>query len=753
VTGDATGQAAVNLRWLLRRLGAHGELYSADVSPDLHALVRPISHLRPRPEDLVLYHHGIASWLSGHWMHLRCRKGIVFHNITPARLAAGTPLEEPLISGRAQLAAMAPHADVAIGVSELNALELREAGYRSVHVVPNVVEPERFGPAWADARMARRLARPEGVTVVSVGRVVPSKRVEDLLSLHAELLRLDDRARLLLVGGYDAGSRYVRGLRQTMRHLRGVELLGRVSHAELVAAYRAADVYVSMSEHEGFGVPLVEAMAAELPVLAYGAAAVPETLGGAGIAFDEKRYAALAELVRAVATDPRLRTDLLHGQARRLRQLAPQAVQSSLAAALRPFLPEGPARTARPRPRQRPRRRPPPRVAFVVQRYGEVTGGAELLARMIATRLAKDWRITVLTTCAKDHLAWENDFPEGESRDGALRVLRFPTIRGRRIRRFNAISRRVLGRPNDRGTEERWIAEQGPLSPALLRHLADARERGEYDGYVAFTYLYSTTAWGLPLVARRALLVPTAHDEAPLDLEVYRDIFRLPRALLCSTPEELALIDRRFPGHAPAQVVGVGVDRPPARPERFRKKHGLGERPYLMYVGRVEQGKGVGELLEHHAGLVRRFHDAPELVLAGTASMRVEGERVRALGRIGEQDKHDGLAGALAAVVPSRYESLSLLALEAFAQGTPVLANGRSDVLAGQVRRSEAGRTYDGAESFAEGVREIGQSRAAMSRKAAAYARGHRWDRVLDAYREQMDRIISEPEPKAEARR
>ncbi|HVE86185.1 MAG TPA: glycosyl transferase family 1, partial [Myxococcales bacterium] len=136
VLGDATGQAAVNLRWLLRRLGVHGELYSADVSPELHALVRPASHLRPREDDLVLYHHGIASWLSGEWMHLRCRKGIVFHNVTPARLFAGTPLEEALVSGRAQLAAMAPHAEVAIGVSRLNALELREAGYRNVHVVP-----------------------------------------------------------------------------------------------------------------------------------------------------------------------------------------------------------------------------------------------------------------------------------------------------------------------------------------------------------------------------------------------------------------------------------------------------------------------------------------------------------------------------------------------------------------------------------------------------------------------------------------
>jgi glycosyltransferase involved in cell wall biosynthesis len=736
VLGDATSQAAVNLRALLRRIGLHGELYAGSVSPELHALVRPVQHLRPRPEDLVLYHHGIASWLSGWLMHAPCRRGVVFHNITPARMYAGTPVEEALISGRAQLAAMAPHVDLAIGVSRFNAKELKAAGYSNVHVVPNWVEPERFGPDQADPAMMRRLGgggggggRGDRLTVVSVSRVVPNKRVEDLIALQAELVRLEPGARLLVGGGYDPGSRYVRALRRRARGVPGVDLLGKLSHAELVALYRGADVYVSMSEHEGFGVPLVEAMAAQVPVLAYAAAAVPETLGGAGLCFDEKRFAALAELVRDLGRDRQLRAKILRGQARRLRELSAEAIQAALKAAVEPFVPRRPA----------PRRKRRPRVAFLVQRYGEVSGGAERLARMVAQQMRPYWDITVLTTCARDHLTWANDFEPGASRDGGVRVLRFPTVRPRRMRRFNALCRRVLGRPNDRTAEEHWVAEQGPLSPALFRYLSD--HQADHDGYVAFTYLYASTVWGLPLIADRAILVPTTHDEPPLNLHVYSELFTLPRALFCLTPEEEALIHRRAPGHAPARVVSVGVEPRPARPERFREKYGL-QRPYLFYVGRVEKGKGVGDLLRHHRRLVGRFHDAPDLVLAGEASMRVGGERVRALGRISEQDKYDGLSGALAVVVPSRYESLSLLALEAFAQGAPVLANGQSDVLEGQVRRSGAGRTYVDDDSFAEGVRAIGNERQRLSRRAVAYARQHGWAGVVKAYRDEMKRIV-----------
>ncbi|MET0403903.1 MAG: glycosyltransferase family 4 protein, partial [Cystobacter sp.] len=544
VAGDATGQAALHLQWLLRRLGHSGALYAAEVGKGLDSLAHPVSELRPAPDDLVLYHHGIASPLSGRLLHLPCRRGVVFHNISPASAYTGTPLAEALRTGRAQLAAMAPFVDLALGVSDYNSAELREAGYRDVHTVPLFVEPSRFSRAGADPEMLRRLAGP-GPVVLSVSRVAPHKRFEDLLALHEQVLELRPDARLLLVGGYEPGSRYFRSLQRTARSLRGVHFLGRLNHAQLVAAYRSAQVFVSMSEHEGFGVPLIEAMAAEVPVLAYAAAAVPETLGGAGIAFDEKRFSFLAELVVELSEDAALREPVLAGQARRLEHFSADASQEALARAL-----------PSPPPRRGARTRKRPRVGIVVQRYGDdVTGGAERHARQVVEQLAPHWDITVLTTCAKNHLSWDNHYAPGEERDAdGVRVLRFPVTRVRHIRPFNALSKQVFDRNNERLREEHWVAEQGPLVPGLLEHLDS--HGADYDGFVFFTYLYAPTVWGLPLVAQRSLLVPTAHDEPPLRFGNYADVFERPSALLCNTPEEVALIERTYPGHARARVVG-----------------------------------------------------------------------------------------------------------------------------------------------------------------------------------------------------
>lgn len=729
VSGDAMGQAAIHFQVLLRRLGHFGELYAGEVERGLSSLVRRASELRPAKEDWVLYHHGIASGLSSLLLHLDCRRGVVYHNVTPARFYAKTALVEALESGRAQLAAMAPHVDLAIGVSAYNERELAAAGYANRHVVPLFVEPSRFGPDRADPRASKRLGG-FALRVLSVSRVAAHKRFEDLLSLHAELRKLRPDARLILVGGYDAGGAYFRALRKEARRLGNVEFWGRVSHGELVAAYRGSSVFVSMSEHEGFGVPLLEAMASDLPVLAYAAAAVPETLGGRGIAFSEKRFGLLAELVKEVAEDARLRKALVRGQRARLVDFSARAAERRLEAALMSVAP------ARPRPKA-PNRRP--RVGLVVQRYGDVGGGAEKHAQQIACRLGKHWDVRVLTTCAKDHLTWANSFAAGKSRRGMVEVLRFPTEASRQMDEFNALSHTLFGRSNDRVREEHWLAEQGPRTPGLLRHLATEGHR--YDGFVFFTYLYAPTAWGLPLVADRSILVPTAHDEEPFRFDLFRDVFELPRAIFCNTPEEGQLVHQRFPHHAPMKVVGVGVDPPAADPGRFRKKFGLSN-PYMLYVGRLEAGKGVGELLDLYARIRRGRPDLPLLLLAGQKEMELRGHGVRYLGRLTEQEKFDGLAGATAAVVPSRFESLSLLCLEAFSVGTPVLVNGRSPVLAGQVARSRAGATYEDPASFADGLKRVEAQRQVLGAAGRRFAKRHTWSSVVDTYLEEMEKVI-----------
>lgn len=722
------GAAAIGFQRALRHLGLVGEVFAGEVAPGFEAIVHPASRLRVEPDDLVLYHHGIASSLVAKLLHLPCRRGVVFHNITPARFYAGTRLAEPLVTGRAQLTALAGHVDVAIGVSRYNARELEAAGHRDVKVVPLLVEPERFAASQAEAGLRAKLERLGSPKVLSVSRVVPHKRVEDLLSLHQELKRIAPRAELVIAGGYDAGHADFKALARRAKALGQVTFLGRVTHGQLVAAYRTADLFVSMSEHEGLGVPLLEAFASDLPVLAFGAAAVPETMGGRGLVFDEKHFAALAEVAAQVTSDASLRAELVEGQRERLEDFSLEAVAS----ALREALPAGPSRPPAPKRTRR-------RVAFVVQRFGDfIVGGAEAHARQVALKLAPHATVEVFTTCATDHLSWKNELPSGTSRDGPLTVHRFPASRFRNIRAFNRLSDSVFGRPQDLVSEARWVADQGPTVPAMLERLVAERER--FDAIAFFTSLYQPTVYGVPLLADRALVVPTAHDEPPLAFHLYADAFEPPRALLCNTPEEIALIRARFPRAAPAKVVGVGVDALKGDVDRFREASGVSG-PYLLYVGRLEAGKGVADLLELHQRLVKEFHDAPTLVLAGSGELKPRGHRVVALGRVDEQTKWDALHGALAVVVPSRYESLSLLTLEAFAAGTPVIGNTIGDVVRGQLDRSGAGVGYDDERSFVAAVREVGERRAELSKRAKRYAAKHQWKSVVDAWLSAIDRV------------
>src|SRR5262249_10526586 len=200
-------------------------------------------------------------------------------------------------------------------------------------------------------------------------------------------------------------------------------------------------------------------------------------------------------------------------------------------------------------------------------------------------------------------------------------------------------------------------------------------------------------------------------------------------------------IQRRFPRHARARVVGVKMEPPKVEAGRFRTRFEL-PGDYLLYVGRVERGKGIPGLLEAYRGLRTTRADAPMLVLAGETSMDVRSEGVRVLGRVSEQEKWDGLAGALAAVVPSPRESLSLLALEAFAVGTPVLGSAASAVVQGHVERSRAGVTFHDTATFIDGVAGVRQERATMARAARRYAARYGWARVVAAYRDEMDALV-----------
>jgi len=389
------------------------------------------------------------------------------------------------------------------------------------------------------------------------------------------------------------------------------------------------------------------------------------------------------------------------------------------------------------------------RVAFVVQRCGlEVNGGAELLCRLVAEQMALRARTDVLTTCALDYVTWANHYRPGEERIGDLRIQRFPVERPRDPASFGRLSERLRPRIGSLSVaeEENWMREQGPWSPELFRYIE--RHEDDYDAFIFFTYLYATTYFGLPPVAQKAILVPTAHDEWPIHFGMWDRLVELPQALVFQTEEELAFMRRRFPrARLDGPILGVAVEPPAATyPDSFRKTYGIDER-FVLYAGRLDPSKGVGELLQNFESYRRATGDfRTELVLVGKAAMEIPATPgIRALGFLSEQHKWDALAACEAFIMPSPYESLSIACLEAWSLGKPVLVNARSEVLAGQCRRSQGGLWYRDPDEFCAALELLlgdAAVRGGLGAQGQRFvAANYRWPRIMDAYCELVSTI------------
>jgi len=379
------------------------------------------------------------------------------------------------------------------------------------------------------------------------------------------------------------------------------------------------------------------------------------------------------------------------------------------------------------------------RLAIVVQRYGlDIAGGAEYHCRLVAEHLAAHADVEVLTTCATDYVTWANHYPEGREVLNGIPVRRFKVKRPRDPVRFADWSERVLGRRGDPADELRWLEEEGPFSPRLVRHVR--RQRQGYDFFIFFSYRYYSSYHGLLAVADRSLLVPTAEDDGVYRLSIFPPLFRAPRAIVYNSMEERAMIQAASDnGHVPGDVVGVGSALPAnLDPEGFRRRHDLPGR-FMLYVGRIDENKGCRQLFDHFQRYRRQSGSQLTLVLIGKAVLPVpQHSSVRSLGFLSDEEKWNALAACDLLVMPSRYESLSMVTLEAWWAGRPVLANARCDVLRGQCRRSNAGLYYANHDEFHEALTLLEaqpQLRQALGRNGRRYYETHyAWDVIESKY-------------------
>lgn len=728
--GDAIGNVTRAMRDAIRALGHPSEIFAENVDPSLTGEAhryQDYPHFED-PRNVILYHYSVASVLSEFLRLTWERKVLIYHNVTPPHFYDGLEPHIRAVLSRSEdeLKSLVPVTDLAVGDSGFNCAELERFGFRDPQVLPilldlHKLEREMDGDTLIDESGAEH-------RILFVGKLGPNKRFEDLMVCFEHYRRTrDPKAKLVLIGG-SFSPLYEERLR-ALKHKLGpdsIVLKGAVSQGVLNAYYRKAALFLCLSDHEGYCVPLVECMYLGLPVVAYRHPGVEWTLGGSGVLLDRKDPETVAAAMEHVLTDAAFRKQVVDGQKKRLEELSPTRVKARLAEILDRVL-------------ALPVRKP--RIAFVVQRYGaEVSGGSEAHCRLVAEHLRDKAEVEVLTTTALDYETWRDHFPAGPAEVNGVRVERFPVLATRELASFSVQSERFFAEPvRTIADEARWIVEQGPFAPALVDAVSERFDR--VDAFVFFTYLYYPTVLGLLRAGHKGLLVPTAHDEVPFHFRAVQTALKRAAGMIFNTEEERALIEGTQGGARGIGIItGVGIEEPEGySAARFRERTGI-ERPFLLYVGRISAAKGCLQILDFYSVMRASWPEAPELVFIGKGDIDLEGRPgVHALGFVQEErEKFDALAAAIALVNPSPMESLSMVLLEAWLAGTPTLANAACPALVGQSRRSKAGLWYGSYEEFEALVRLLAgdaELRARLGRAGREFVRGHyHWDLIVHKY-------------------
>lgn len=386
----------------------------------------------------------------------------------------------------------------------------------------------------------------------------------------------------------------------------------------------------------------------------------------------------------------------------------------------------------------------PRRIAFVIHRYGSgFSGGSESHCRAVAERLALDHYVEVLTTCADDNLSWKNAFEPGVTESGGVTVRRFSIDHPRDNRTFDELYGKLFDSGLTSDEERELVRAQGPYCPALVSFIES--QQANYDVFIFFTYLYYPLIEAMPRVGKKAIFVPTAHDEPMLYLKLLDPVFNSTPHLLFNTEEEQHLVRRRF--HLPAgtgRIAGLGVERKTETsggdPAWDATEQRLAGKTVLTYVGRVETGKGCDELFDYFTRFCAELSQ-PDLVLLMLGTLRTAlplSGQVIAPGFVSGTFVNKALERTDIAVAPSRYESLCLALLESWLEAKPALVNGSSEVLRGQCIRANAGLWYTSYFEFREALLWLlkhRQEAAEMGLNGQRYVQErYRWPAILSTY-------------------
>ena len=386
------------------------------------------------------------------------------------------------------------------------------------------------------------------------------------------------------------------------------------------------------------------------------------------------------------------------------------------------------------------------KIGFVVQRYGEdIIGGAEYHCRLIVKYLKPHFDIEVFTSKANDYITWKDYYRDKITYIDGVKVNRFSVSKKRNPIKFGKIQQKVFEKEHTEKDELKWIEEEGPNLPKLIKEIKNREE--EFDFFIFFSFRYYHSFHGIKMLPQKSILVPTAEPDPTLYLKVFRPIFNLPRAIVYNSWEEKRIINLYSNNYnVPGDVVGVGSEIPYEYNEnRFRKKYGI-EDKFLLYIGRIDKNKGVDHLFDFFQKYKKENKDNLKLVLIGKEVFPIpEDEDIIYVGAVSDEDKFDALSAAEILMMPSFYESLSMVTIESWALRKPVIVNGGCPVLKDQIIRSGGGLYYNNYFEFKEALEYILNNKKIyekMGEKGRAfYEENYTWNRIVEKYLKLIEKV------------
>ena len=411
------------------------------------------------------------------------------------------------------------------------------------------------------------------------------------------------------------------------------------------------------------------------------------------------------------------------------------------------------------------------KIGLIVQRYGQqVNGGAEVLARMVAEKLALKYDITVLTSRALDYHFWEPELPEGESEENGVKIIRFdhkPKAAAKKVHRLNRQYRgrllyqkfyRFIGEPSwylklfpSAEISEQdgilWVENQGPATYGLIEYLKENEKN--FDAFIFVTYLYFPTVAGLLAVPHKSIFIPTMHDEQPAYFPIFKKTMVAPRSLMFLTESEKKFSNELFDIAGIRQdVMSIGIDAVDDKKniEMIQKFKIKGK--YIIYVGRIDAAKGCKELLNYFASFSKQNKASITLVLAGKNMIdAVKNENIIYAGFVSDEEKEQLMKHAEALIIPSKYESLSLVVLESFACKVPVIANGECEVLKDHIVNSNGGWTYTNEEEFSTVLKKVIEGTENTQKGLNGYeyvTNNYSWQKAMNIFDEAIEYVVKQ---------